>query len=136
VYSTPAPRSCLIPCYSARSHTLAYKSNECQQKEPARELIGAKPHQQRVIRVRSASLRFSAFADMMLVSTIAVRRTCPVRCLALTSGNATAAGARKTPMSQFDIICATQEPDLSTAMKVVYQWNYGLRGRGAAQFVS
>ena len=28
-------------------------------------------------------------------------------------------------MSQFDIISATQEPDLSTAMKVVYQWNYG-----------
>jgi hypothetical protein len=28
-------------------------------------------------------------------------------------------------MSQFDIKSATQEPDLSTAMKVVYQWNYG-----------
>ncbi len=28
-------------------------------------------------------------------------------------------------MSQFDIVSATQEPDLSTAMKVVYQWNYG-----------
>jgi len=28
-------------------------------------------------------------------------------------------------MSQFDINSATQEPDLSTAMKVVYQWNYG-----------
>lgn len=28
-------------------------------------------------------------------------------------------------MSQFNIVSATQEPDLSTAMKVVYQWNYG-----------
>ena len=28
-------------------------------------------------------------------------------------------------MSQFDIVSSTQEPDLSTAMKVVYQWNYG-----------
>jgi hypothetical protein len=28
-------------------------------------------------------------------------------------------------MSQFDIVSNTQEPDLSTAMKVVYQWNYG-----------
>ena len=39
-------------------------------------------------------------------------------------GNALA-GAPKTPMSQFEIVAATQEPDLSTAMKVVYQWNYG-----------
>ena len=28
-------------------------------------------------------------------------------------------------MSQFEIVSATQEPDLSTEMKVVYQWNYG-----------
>ncbi|MGB8682557.1 MAG: ferritin-like domain-containing protein [Candidatus Binatus sp.] len=28
-------------------------------------------------------------------------------------------------MNQFDITSATQEPGLSTAMKVVYQWNYG-----------
>jgi hypothetical protein len=28
-------------------------------------------------------------------------------------------------MSQLDIVSTTQEPDLSTAMKVVYQWNYG-----------
>ena len=28
-------------------------------------------------------------------------------------------------MSEFDIVTKTQEPDLSTAMKVVYQWNYG-----------
>jgi hypothetical protein len=28
-------------------------------------------------------------------------------------------------MSQFEIVSATQEPDLSTEMKVVYQLNYG-----------
>ncbi len=28
-------------------------------------------------------------------------------------------------MSQFEIVSATQEADLSTEMKVVYQWNYG-----------
>ena len=28
-------------------------------------------------------------------------------------------------MSQFDSISSTREPDLSTAMKVVYQRNYG-----------
>ncbi len=28
-------------------------------------------------------------------------------------------------MSQFDIASSTKEPELSTAMKVVYQWNYG-----------
>ena len=28
-------------------------------------------------------------------------------------------------MNEFSLTTATQEPDLGTAMKVVYQWNYG-----------
>ena len=28
-------------------------------------------------------------------------------------------------MSDFTLTTPTQEPDLGTAMKVVYQWNYG-----------
>jgi hypothetical protein len=36
-----------------------------------------------------------------------------------------AAEETNAPMSQLDIVSTTQEPDLSTAMRVVYQWNYG-----------
>src|SRR2546422_2640756 len=33
-------------------------------------------------------------------------------------------GERRPVMSEFTVVTATQEPDLDTAMQVVYQWNY------------
>ena len=36
-------------------------------------------------------------------------------------------------MSEFTLKTPTQEPDLSTAMQVVYQWNYDPDRRRAAE---